>query len=239
MSFHKKNHIMKNLKLVAILFFGVFNTQSKAQSNALESLIFEAKYAYSQSVHPNKPPIMIIVNGIKLPDKGNIFDKIDANDIEVFSLLKAQDARSKYGDRAFVGVIEIKLKKDCVSKYEILLREIEVKFKKDNFLKKSFKKKLYKTTITGVIKDTANRIIPNVRITNSTKKELYFPNSIGNFKIKVAKNDSIFFYSRDFEWQKIKVNNDTTLNITLKVKTKPDKIDTATLIKAMMNMKKN
>lgn len=230
--------LMKNLKFIPFLFIGVFATQLAAQSNSLESLVFEAKYAYSHSVHLNKAPIMIIVNGIKVPDNIDIFDKIDRNDIEDVIILKAQQAREKYGDKAFVGVVEMTLKKNSVDKYEKLLKESGEKLKKDNFLKKSFNKNSYKTTISGVIKDTANKIIPNVRITNSTKKELYFPNSIGNFKIKAAKNDSIFFYSKGFEWQKIKVNNDSTLNITLKVKTTPDIINPESLMKALMNMKK-
>lgn len=228
---------MKKIKLITVLFIAVFVTKGTAQSNSLESIVFEAKYEYCRN-YQRENAIIMIINGIEIRSKGNDFEKIDPNDIEGVKLLKAQDARNKYGDRAFVGVGEITLKKDVFVKYEKILKEIEVKFKKDNFLKKSFNKHHYKTTITGIIRGSENQILPKVTITNITKKEVYYADSVGNYIIKLAENDSIGFYADGFEFQKTKVNNDSILNINLKVRTTPIYIKGNSLSKATKNMKK-
>lgn len=227
---------MKKFKLIIVLFFGVFATQLTAQSNSLESVVFEAKYQHNRVYHSK--PILQTINGIIVANKGNIFDKIDPDDIEGFKVLKAEDGRNKYGDRAFVGVAEITLKKDSAAKYEKLLKEIKVKVKKDNFLKKSFKKHLYNTTIAGVIRGSESQFLPKVTITNITKKEVYYTDPAGNYNIKLAENDSIGFYAEGFEFHKTKVQNDTTLNINLKIRTTPIYIRGKSLTNAMLNMTK-
>lgn len=227
---------MKNIQLILILFFGIV-LQIKAQSKSLDSIVFEAKYQYSIN-YPRYSTMLIFVNGSEMPSKYNIFDKINPNDMDSFHVPKPHEARKKYGDRAFVGVVEVTLKKDSVDKYEKLLKEVEVKPTKDNFTRKPINKKLYKTTIKGVIRGVENQILPKAIITNLTKKEVYYSNTSGKYRIKVAVNDSIGFYSKGFEFYKVKVKGGRYMKINLKINNKPIRIGTDDLLNALLTLKK-
>jgi hypothetical protein len=206
---------MRNFKIITFLFIGICSTQLIAQTTNLEATVNHAKDLYAQlCVKENNP--LCVVNGIVLKNFENTLAAIKPEDIEKMDVLKGDAAIDKYGDKAINGVIHITLKKTANNKYKKLL--------KDNVLNVEFDKSQYQISISGVISDNKNQTISGVVISNLTKREAYYSDSLGNYKINVAKNDFINFSKTGFESRKIEVTDKTALNIVLKKQTASDKI---------------
>ncbi len=212
---------MKNIKLLFILFWAILTSEIKAQSTDFEKIAVGGKAEYSKlNISENSP--LIIINGIELPKKSIVLNKINSNDIEKLDILKNEKARDKYGNKAIDGVIVITLKKDKLKKYKKLLKSTANN--EETTSEFTFDKNQYNLVLTGVIKDDNNQNIPKAVVTNLTKKETYYSDSLGNYKINIAKNDYINFSKNGFESQKIRIKVDTILNVILKIQTTPDAI---------------
>lgn len=210
---------MKNIKLFLVLFYGVCYAQLKVDPTNFEKIAVGGRAEFTKWNVSEKRPL-IIVNGIVLRNRD--FDKLDPNDIEKFDILKNEIAVEKYGNKAIDGVIMITMKKNKFRKYKKLLKNNannEV-----TTTKAIFDRNNYNIVLSGFIKEEFNQIVPKVMITNLTKKEVYYSDSLGNYKINIAKNDLINFSKNGFESQKIRVKVDTTANIILKVQTTPSEI---------------
>jgi hypothetical protein len=206
---------MRNFKIITFLLIGICTAQIKAQTTDLEATVIQAKDLYTQlCVKENNP--LYVVNGVVLKNFENTLTVIKPEDIEKFDVLKGNAAIDKYGDKAINGVIYITLKKAANNKYKKLL--------KDNVLNDEFDKSQYQISISGIVSDNKNQAIPSVVISNLTKREAYYSDSLGNYKINVRKNDFINFSKTGFESQKIEVTDKTTLNIVLKTQAASDKI---------------
>lgn len=206
---------MRNFKIITFFFIGIYSTQLIAQATDLKTTVNQAKYLYAQlCVKENNP--LCVVNGIVLKNFENTLTAIKPEDIENMDVLKGDAAIDKYGDKAINGVIRITLKKAAINKYKKLL--------KDNVLNDEFDKSQYQISISGVILDNKNQTISGAVISNLAKREAYYSDSLGNYKINVGKNDFINFSKTGFESQKIEVADKRTLNIVLKTQTASDKI---------------
>lgn len=206
---------MRNFKIITFLLIGISTMQLKAQTVNLEATVIQAKDLYIQlCVNENNP--LCVVNGIVLKNFENTLAVIKPEDIENMDVLKGDAAIDKYGDKAINGVIRITLKKAANNKYRKLL--------KDNGLNNEFDKSQYQISILGVILDNKNQTISGAVISNLTKREAYYSDSLGKYKINVGKNDFINFSKTGFESQKIEVADKRTLNIVLKTQTASDKI---------------
>lgn len=195
--------------------------QLNAQSTDFEKIAVGAKAEFTKwSISEQRP--LIIVNGIEIRNKSDIFNRLDPNDIEQFEVLKDEKAIEKYGSKAIDGVILVTLKKDKFPKYRRLLKS-NAKTDKIN-TKVLFDKDQYGLVLSGIVKGIQNQTIPKVVVTNLTKKEVYYCDSLGNYKVNIAKNDLINFSKKGFESQKIRILKDTTANIILKVQTTSDAI---------------
>ena len=210
---------MKKIKLFLVLFYGVCYSQLKIESTDFEKIAVGGRAEFTKWNVSEKRPL-IIVNGIEFRNKD--FDNLDPNVIEKFDILKDEVAIEKYGTKAIDGVVLITLKKDTFHKYRRLLKSKAHKEKKTTEV--IFDKNKYNIVLSGFIKEEFNQILPKVMITNLTKKEVYYSDSLGNYKINIAKSDLINFSKKGFESQKIRIQKDTTANITLKIKTTPDEI---------------
>jgi hypothetical protein len=206
---------MRNFKIITFFFIGIYSTQLIAQATDLKTTVNQAKDLYAQlCVKENNP--LCVVNGIVLKNFENTLAAIKPEDIENMYVLKGDAAIDKYGDKAINGVIQITLKKAANNKYKKLL--------KNNILNDEFDKSQYQITISGIVSDNKNQAISSVVISNLTKREAYYSDSLGNYKINVRKNDFINFSKTGFESQKIEVDDKTTLNIVLKTQAASDKI---------------
>jgi hypothetical protein len=206
---------MRNFKIITFFFIGIYSTQLIAQATDLKTTVNQAKDLYAQlCVKENNP--LCVVNGIVLKNFENTLAAIKPEDIENMYVLKGDAAIDKYDDKAINGVIQITLKKAANNKYKKLL--------KNNILNDEFDKSQYQITISGIVSDNKNQAISSVVISNLTKREAYYSDSLGNYKINVRKNDFINFSKTGFESQKIEVDDKTTLNIVLKTQAASDKI---------------
>jgi hypothetical protein len=199
---------MRNFKIITFLLIGISITQLKAQTADLETTAIQGKKLYSQLSAKEKNPLCV-VNGIVLNNFENTLAAIKPEDIEKIDVLKDGAAIDRYGDIAINGVILITLKKSVNNKYKKLLT--------DNVLNTIFDKNQYNIIISGIVSDNENQTISDVVISNLTKREAYYSDSLGNYKINVGKNDFINFSKKGFNSQKIKVTNQTTQNIVLKL----------------------
>lgn len=210
---------MKNIKLLLVLFYGVCYAQLKVEPTNFEKIAVGGRAEYNK-VFKLEVKQLIFINGIEVRKKD--FDKVDPADIEKFDVLKDEMAVEKYGTRATDGVIMITTKKNKFRKYKKLLKynaTTEV-----TIAKPIYDKNQYNIVLQGVINDYLNKGISKAVVTNLSKKEVYYSDSLGNYKINISKNDLINFSKQGFESQKIRVKTDTTANIILKVQTTPDVI---------------
>jgi hypothetical protein len=206
---------MRNFKIITFLFIGICSTQLIAQTTNLVATVNHAKDLYVQlCIKENNP--LCVVNGIVLKNFENTLTVIKPEDIEKMDVLKGNAAIDKYGDKAINGVINITLKKVANNKYKKLLE--------DNVLNDDIDKSQYQINISGVISDNKNQTISGVVISNLTKREAYYSDSLGNYKINVAKNDFINFSKSGFNSQKIEVTDQSILDIVLKEPTASDEI---------------
>ncbi|CAD0006603.1 TonB-dependent receptor plug domain-containing protein [Flavobacterium chungangense] len=206
---------MKIFKIIISLIIGVLATPLKAQTTHLQETINQAKVLYTQLCTQEKNPLFT-VDGIILKHSEEVLSIINAQDIEQMNVLKDNQAKDKYGDKAVNGVIEITLKKSAKKKYKKLLKE--------NISDSKLNTNDYKISISGSISDERNQPVPKVVISNLTKREAYYSDSLGIYKINVAVNDYISFSKEKFETQKLKITNQTPSNIILKIQTASSKI---------------
>ncbi len=212
---------MKKIKLFLVLFYGVCQAQLNVEQTNFEKIAVGGRAEFTKWNITEQRPLMI-VNGIEIANKSGAFVKIDPNDIDKIDILKDEKAIEKYGYRAIDGAILVTLKKDTFRKYRRLLKSNSNSDKTTSEV--IFDKNKYNIILNGVVKDEYNLGIAKALVTNLTKKETYYTDSLGNYKINIAKNDLINFSKKGFESQKIRIQKDTIVNITLKNQTTPDVI---------------
>ena len=212
---------MKKIKLIIVLFYGVCQAQLNVEPTDFEKIAVGGRAEFTKwNISEQRP--LTIVNGIELRNKSGAFYKIDPNDIDKFEVLKGEKAIEKYGYRAIDGAILVTLKKNTFRKYRRLLKSYANSNKTTSEV--IFDKNKYNIILNGVVKDEFNQEIANALVTNLTKKETYYTDSLGNYKINIAKNDLINFSKKGFESQKFRIQKDTIVNVVLKVQTTPDVI---------------
>lgn len=187
----------------------------KAQTTNLEATVNQAKDLYTQLREKEKNPLYV-VNGIILKNSENIIATIKPEDFESINILNDDDAKKIFGDKGINGVIQLTLKKTANNKYKKLL--------KDDVLNTKFDKNQYQISLSGVIKNNENKTVSGAVISNLTKRESYYSDSLGKYKINVAKNDFINFSKEGFQSQKIEVTHQTIQDIVLKPQTTSDRI---------------
>lgn len=212
---------MKKIKLFLVIFYGVCQAQLNVEQTNFEKIAVGGRAEFTKWNITEQRPLMI-VNGIEIANKSGAFVKIDPNDIDKIDILKDEKAIEKYGYRAIDGAILVTLKKDTFRKYRRLLKSNSNSDKTTSEV--IFDKNKYNIILNGVVKDEYNLGIAKALVTNLTKKETYYTDSLGNYKINIAKNDLINFSKKGFESQKIRIQKDTIVNITLKNQTTPDVI---------------
>lgn len=206
---------MKNFKLIIFLLIGFSSSQMKAQTTNLEATVNQAKDLYTQLREKEKNPLYV-VNGIILKNSENIIATIKPEDFESINILNDDDAKKIFGDKGINGVIQLTLKKTANNKYKKLL--------KDDVLNTKFDKNQYQISLSGVIKNNENKTVSGAVISNLTKRESYYSDSLGKYKINVAKNNFINFSKEGFQSQKIEVTHQTIQDIVLKPQTTSDRI---------------
>jgi len=206
---------MKNFKIIVLLLIEICSMQLKAQTTDLERTASQAKVLYNQISIEEKNPLFTI-NGTIIKHSEQVLATIDPKDIADLNVVKNNQATAKYGDKAINGVIEITLKKTAGKKYK--------EFLKNNITDIEFIKKDYKISISGLILDTKNQPVSGVVVSNLTKRESYYSDSLGVYKINAAIDDYLCFSKEKFESQKLKISTHTTSNIILKPQTASSKI---------------
>ncbi|PJJ07971.1 TonB-dependent receptor-like protein [Flavobacterium sp. 1] len=201
---------MRNLKIITFLLIAISTTQIKAQTEDLEATAIQAKHLYTQLCAKEKNPLYV-VNGIVFNNSVSSLADIKPEDIEKIDVLKDVAAKEKYGDKGTDGVIVITLRKSAKNRYKKLLKDIAKDSAEDI--------NHYDLIISGVISDIENKHISNVIISNLTKREAYYSDSLGSYKINVGKNDFINFSKKGFRSLTVKATHQTIPNIVLKKRT--------------------
>ncbi len=197
---------MINIKTNIILFFFAFITTINAQTNELELKIIKANNLYSELKEKEHNPIYVI-NGVILEDYSVIYNIINPENIKSLDILEDQIALEKYGQKGKNGVIIVTLKNSDARELEKLEKQSKpTKFEKRN----------YKITVLGVVTNSDKQPISGVIISNLTKKEAYYTDLEGKYKINVSKKDILNFSCLGFESKSIEISNNSNQNMVLK-----------------------
>lgn len=198
---------MKNIKII-LLFISIVTSftiyaqdQKINDSNKIVKLKESEKLYRDLQVNENNP--LLIINGIEIENQIEFLTLIDPQDIKDLSVLKDGNPVELYGEKAKYGVLIITLKDKKINTLEKLNHKYL-----NNKNQKEF-------TISGTVLNHKKELVTDAVISNISKREAYYSDSLGNFKIKVAKNDYLIFSKVGFESQKIKVENLKNLNIVL------------------------
>ena len=197
---------MKNFKIIFFLLLVISSSQLKAQTADLETTVIQAKHLYTQLCAKEKNPLCV-VNGIVFNNSENVLAAIKPEDIEKIDVLKNVAAKNKYGNKGINGVIVISLKESEKNKYKELLG--------DTIDDTVFDRNQYNTMLFGVISNDKNQIIPGAVISNLTKREAYYSDLEGKYKLLANKNDRIVFFINGFQSKNIVVEKEGQINILL------------------------
>ncbi|MCB9201666.1 MAG: TonB-dependent receptor plug domain-containing protein [Flavobacteriales bacterium] len=98
---------------------------SKKESKLRKDSDSQIRIRGGSSLNANNNPL-IIIDGIAIEqDSASVFNELNPNDIEEFTVLKDASATSIYGSRASGGVIVITTKKKSQREVKKLLRRFE------------------------------------------------------------------------------------------------------------------
>lgn len=153
------------------------------------------------------PAPLYIINGHVVDS--TILQKIEPENIEKIDILKDEKATSIYGTKGQNGVILITTKNISDKKMEKFYKLHPAEYVQNTG--KEF-------VLSGTILDCEKLAISEATVTNLNTQEKVFSDSDGTFKIKVRKNDVLLVESESCISQKILVEKQKDITVSLKAK---------------------
>ncbi|NHN25067.1 hypothetical protein FIA58_005185 [Flavobacterium jejuense] len=195
------NIIMKNvLTLILLVFIGVNIAAQDSIIKTKELNIFQCK---SSIIDKRKDPI-VLVNGTIV--SSNILEKINVLKIKDLNVLK-RDSSTIFKHNSAEGTIIITTKNISDKKLEKLYKLYPYEYSENKG--KEF-------TLTGLILDCEKNPLPGTKIKNLNTKNDCLADFDGKFKIKVRKNDVLQFENSNYVSQKVIIEKQKTITISLK-----------------------
>jgi len=192
--------IMKNVLILIITFLS--STILFGQDSILKKSDLVIRDA---SLNSNNSKPIYILNSYQVNEF--LLKKLDPNSIEKIDVLKNQAATAIYGQKAQNGAIVITTK-------NISKKELEKLYKLYPYEYSENKGKEF--TITGVVLDCEKNPLSGITIKNLNTKSECISDFHGKFKIKVRKNDVLQFENSNYEPQKVLINKQKTITVSLK-----------------------
>ncbi|CAM4086795.1 MULTISPECIES: TonB-dependent receptor plug domain-containing protein [Flavobacterium] len=182
-------------------------------------VVFSISVVFAQDSIPkqkgwriNRKPTVNVANEILYVVNSNyvsedILKNINPNNIERVDVLKSQAATAIYGEKAQNGALVITTK-------NISKKELEKMYKLYAYEYSENKGKEF--LLTGLILDCEENPLFGATIKNLNTKEQFFTDFEGVFKIKVRKNDVLQFEKPNYVSQKIIIEKQKAITISLK-----------------------
>ena len=138
-------------------------------------------------------------------------------DIDTIETVNREEAIVAYGEKGKNGIVIITTKKPKNDAFEIAKQQFEEE-NRDNSHKKII-------SVSGKITDCEFISLNQITIKNLNSKEVFYSDSIGNYEIKVHKNDFLEFSKEDYISEKVKIVRVKIINIQLKMSQTDPKIN--------------